>query len=397
MPLCIDVKERLFEKSQSVECVDFHPTEPRVLSALCEGTLVIWDWVRQAVVEEVQACDARLRCARFVAREGWIVTASDDMIIRVFDCALAELQQIEAHDDYIRFLAVHPDMPYLLSCSDDSSIKLWDWSQEWQCAQSFEGHTHNVTMCLWEGHESVAFASSSTDKSIKIWKVDLDLDASPESEVSFLGHDAGVNCLAFDSPEGKRTRLASGSEDLSVRVWDRFTGQCLRCLTGHSCNVTAVVFHPTEPVLLTGSEDRTVQMWNTETFDIEETWDRHLDRVCSLAVGSASDALAVGHALGTTVVELRVEAAMEVRLEELQQGADDGIEVLYRILGCPDSGLVALQVDAGQRLVGLRAQLVEHLEVPQRKLKLSLPCGRRLGEADGSTPLDVLLKTDSAG
>ena len=31
--------------------------------------------------------------------------------------------QDQAHTDYIRYIAVHPTLPYLLSCSDDMSIK----------------------------------------------------------------------------------------------------------------------------------------------------------------------------------------------------------------------------------------------------------------------------------
>jgi hypothetical protein len=41
------------------------------------------------------------------------------------------LQQInawEAHTDYIRYLEVHPSLPYVLSCSDDMSIKVKCWN-----------------------------------------------------------------------------------------------------------------------------------------------------------------------------------------------------------------------------------------------------------------------------
>ena len=51
---------------------------------------------------------------------------------------------LQAHADYIRSLAVHPSLPYLLSCSDDMLIKLWDWDKGWACTQIFEGHVHYV-------------------------------------------------------------------------------------------------------------------------------------------------------------------------------------------------------------------------------------------------------------
>ena len=40
----------------------------------------------------------------------------------------------EAHTDYIRYIAIHPTMPYILSSSDDMTIKLWDWDKNWPSA-----------------------------------------------------------------------------------------------------------------------------------------------------------------------------------------------------------------------------------------------------------------------
>ena len=39
---------------------------------------------------------------------------------------------------------MHPTLPYLLTCSDDMLIKLWDWDKGWAFTQVFEGHSHYV-------------------------------------------------------------------------------------------------------------------------------------------------------------------------------------------------------------------------------------------------------------
>lgn len=54
------------------------------------------------------------------------------------------MRTFEAHTDYIRSIAVHPTLPYLLTSSDDMLIKLWDWDKGWACVQVFEGHSHYV-------------------------------------------------------------------------------------------------------------------------------------------------------------------------------------------------------------------------------------------------------------
>jgi WD40 repeat protein len=46
-----------------------------------------------------------------------------------------QVRTFEAHSDYIRSIAVHPTLPYLLTSSDDMLIKLWDWDKGWSCVQ----------------------------------------------------------------------------------------------------------------------------------------------------------------------------------------------------------------------------------------------------------------------
>jgi coatomer subunit beta' len=52
---------------------------------------------------------------------------------------MEKLKTIEAHQDYIRCVVVHPSLPYILTSSDDMLIKLWDWEKGWQNTQVFEG------------------------------------------------------------------------------------------------------------------------------------------------------------------------------------------------------------------------------------------------------------------
>jgi len=287
-----------------VKCVDFHPTEPWALSALYSGNIFIWDYNTQTLVKQLEVCNLPVRCAKFVTRKQWIITASDDMHLRAFNYnTLEKVHEMEAHSDYIRYVAVHPNMPYVLSSSDDMTIKLWDWEKNWACSQVFEGHAHYVMMCQWNPKDNTIFASCSLDRSIKVWGI---TGSNSQAHFTLSGHKKGVNCLEY-APTGEKPYIISGADDQSVCIWDYQTKQCIQTLRSHTNNVSATLFHPTLPIILTGSEDGTVRIWHAATYRLEATLNYLLERVWSIAVLKGSNSAAIGYDEGTVVIKLGSE------------------------------------------------------------------------------------------
>ncbi len=70
-----------------------------------------------------------------------------------------------------------------------------------------------------------------------------------------------VRSVAF-SADGKR--IVSGSMDKTLRLWDSETGQQRRSLKGHLHFVTSVDFSPNGQRIVSGSYDRTLRVWDVE-------------------------------------------------------------------------------------------------------------------------------------
>ena len=71
-----------------------------------------------------------MRAVRFVPRKNWIITGSDDMMIRVYNYnTLERLQMFEAHSDYVRCIEVHPTQPYILTSSGKKTNSKIDTSK----------------------------------------------------------------------------------------------------------------------------------------------------------------------------------------------------------------------------------------------------------------------------
>lgn len=285
-----------------------HPTEPWMLVSLYSGTVVVWNHESQTMVKTFELCDLPVRVAKFVARKNWVVAGADDMQIRVFNYnTLERLHMFEAHADYIRCIAVHPTQPYILTSSDDMLIKLWDWDKKWMCCQVFEGHTHYVMQIVINPKDNNQFASASLDRTIKVWQL-----GSKTPNFTLEGHEKGVNCIDYYSG-GDKPYLISGADDNLVKIWDYQNKTCVQTLEGHAQNVTCVSFHPELPIILTGSEDGTVRVWHSNTYRLENTLNYGMERVWCICSQSGFNSVALGYDEGSIIIKMgREEPAMSM-------------------------------------------------------------------------------------
>ncbi|KAG4211768.1 hypothetical protein ERO13_A02G122100v2 [Gossypium hirsutum] len=299
MPFRLKIKRKLSQRSERVKSVDLHPTEPWILASLYSGTLCIWNYQSQTMVKSFEVTELPVRSAKFVARKQWVVAGADDMFICLSNYnTMDKVKVFEAHTDYIRCVVVHPTLPYILSSSDDTLIKLWDWEKGWACTQIFEGHSHYVMQVTFNPKDTNTFASASLDRTIKIWNL-----GSPDPNFTLDAHQKGVNCVDYISG-GDKPYLITGSDDNTAKVWDYQTKSCVQTLEGHTHNVSAVCFHPELPIIITGSEDGTVRIWHATTYRLENTLNYGLERVWALGSMKGSRRIVLGYDEGTIMVKI---------------------------------------------------------------------------------------------
>ena len=240
-------------------------------------------------------------------------SGSQDNTVRLWNAITGEhVKTLRGHYSYLISLAFSPDGSILASGSEDDSIRLWDIA------------TGQYIGGLWEheaGVETLAFspdgtmlASGSRDDRIILWDI-----KTREVVHTISEHEDDVWAVAF-SPDGKK--LASGGRD-KVSLWDVATAELLQTfrrpiarevpvdapeeLTGDvptdlPANATSIVFSPDAKVLVSGSYDRTIRLWNIATGEQLRTLEGHSYSITSVAVSPGSTTIASGSVDGTVLL-----------------------------------------------------------------------------------------------
>ncbi|PFH57051.1 hypothetical protein XA68_15582 [Ophiocordyceps unilateralis] len=277
----------------------------------------------------------------------------------------------------------HPPR-FLITGSQDQTIKKWEIPRQPQpqgqkpssrAVYTRKAHDKDIN-AINVHHAGQLFASASQDKTVKIWSVE-------EGEVQGIlrGHRRGVWTVQFppsqlaairteDSAVAGKGVVLTGSGDKSVKLWNLADYTCIRTFEGHSHSVLKVAWlsastrqgQSKRPLqFASAGGDGLVKVWDANSGETECTLDNHEDRVWALVVDSETDAIVSGGGDGTvtfwkdTTAETQAtasQAALKV-MEQEQELQNHIFAGSYR-----EAITLALQLNHPGRLLSLFTSVV---------------------------------------
>ncbi|CAH2570642.1 putative WD repeat-containing protein all2124 [Planktothrix rubescens] len=181
-----------------------------------------------------------------------------------------EYSCLKKSQDFVRGISFSPDGKIIAGGTWDKKVILWYWKKPGNTIDTFIGHDDGVWGVNFDSDGKI-LASASADNTVKLWNV-------KETPQAFGGGNSSIFDISFSS---KDQTIASASECKIVKLWYRNgevktelidpnlsqspDPQCdERTKRSHTEKVRGVAFSPDGQMIVTGSWDCTVKLWDSE-------------------------------------------------------------------------------------------------------------------------------------
>ncbi|KAH3668168.1 hypothetical protein OGAPHI_001922 [Ogataea philodendri] len=288
----------------SVTCVSIHPYEPLMATGSQDGTIALWNLLDLSEPEKVirnahtrtinslvfQSSEITLESTRIVL----LASCSSDLLIKLWDCRTGQvIRVLTGHDHLISGLRFNPaDETQLLSCSRDKTVKKWDVLSGW-CLLTIRGHSDWVRS-VDVNATGQYILSCSNDQSVRLTHYDTGAGIS-----LCLGHEQVVEDAIFLPMEANEyldplvgisdeiyntvgyKYCVSGGRDCMMKIWllsppdlanpDRPGPASNPKATlvyeskAHSSWIRSFSMHPNGYYLASCADDKLIKIWDLRT------------------------------------------------------------------------------------------------------------------------------------
>ncbi|CAL3973131.1 hypothetical protein PZA11_005450 [Diplocarpon coronariae] len=259
----ITKKNFFLQHNAKVTCAVFHAERNLLVAGFSNGIFGLYEMPEFNMVHSLSISQNEIDFVTINKSGEWLAFGASklgQLLVWEWQSENQILKQ-QGHFDSMNALVYSPDGQKIVTAADDGKIKIWDVKSGFSIA-TFTEHISGVTACDFAKNGSVLF-TASLDGSVRAW----DLVRYRNFKTFTAPTRLSFSCLAVD-PSGDVV-CAGSLDSFDIHIWDVRTGQLLDRLSGHEGPVSTLAFAPNGGVVVSGSWDHTVRIW--ELFNRTQT------------------------------------------------------------------------------------------------------------------------------
>ena len=257
---------RLQNEDLEVTALEWNRNGTQLATGDFHGNAYIWNEQGRKILALKSKHTAPIITVKWNKKGNYLLSSSYDKTVILWDASLGEVKQtFDFHNGPVYDVDWKTNTIFA-SCSGDMTIQVCKLHEK-KPLKILVGHTADVNSLRWDP-SSQYLASCSDDATLKIW--DWELQETQPLIFDLTGHTKPVYMIDW-SPSGPKTdnpnievRLASASYDDLAKIWSLETGKCLFTLTGHRSYIYSIAYSPDAQFIATGSIDKHVKIWSAK-------------------------------------------------------------------------------------------------------------------------------------
>jgi G protein beta subunit-like protein len=213
----------------------------------------------------------------FNAEGKWIVSGSEDGTVKIWDLRNPTAQPRSYENGAaVNDVCIHPNQGELISCDQAGSIKQWDLTDN-ICSHELTPAGDIPIRSITLASDGTCLVAGNNKGQCYVWKLNEESTGLPrfQAVTRFLAHKKYLTrCLL--SPDARY--LATCSADTTVKIWSispMYDFNHEKTLKGHQRWVWDCAFSADSAYLVTASSDHTARLWEMASGETVRQYNGH--------------------------------------------------------------------------------------------------------------------------